>query len=84
MLRLVAGWRIPMTAGNERLLFTALMSLTCWVKDRGCLFHDECIVDGFDPFDTASDLACLVFRFLRINKTAQRNDAFAGLDADLK
>jgi hypothetical protein len=26
-------------------------------KVHGCLFHDEIIPDGFDPFDTAGDLA---------------------------
>jgi hypothetical protein len=53
-------------------------------KDNGCLFHDESILDGFNPADAACDLARLIFRFLRINEAAQLNDAFAGFDADLK
>jgi len=39
---------------------------------------------GLDPADTASDLARLVFRLLRINEAAQLNDAFASFDADLE
>ena len=52
--------------------------------DNGWLFDYERILDGFDPADAACDLARLVFRFLRINETAQFNDAFAGFDADLE
>jgi len=53
-------------------------------KDSSCLFHDESILDGFDPVDAARDLARLIDRLLRINEAAQLNDAFAGLDADLE
>ena len=73
-----------LTAGNERYPFTALMSVTCWVKDDGRLFHDDIILDGFDPSDAASDLACLIFVFLIINEAAHLNDAFAGFHADLE
>ena len=48
------------------------------------LFHDQIITDRFYPIDGASDLVCFVDRGLRINKTAQLNDTFAGLYADLK
>ena len=48
------------------------------------LFHNEIIPDGFDPIDGAGDLACFVDRGLRINKTAQLNDALAGFYADLE
>ena len=51
---------------------------------NGCLFHDEGIIDGFDPFDTACDLSRLINSPLRINEAAQFNDALAGFDADLK
>jgi hypothetical protein len=53
-------------------------------KDNGCLFHDESVLDGFDPFDGACDLARLIDRVLRINETAQFNDALTGFDADFK
>jgi hypothetical protein len=53
-------------------------------KNARRLFHDEIIPDGFDPFDAACDLACLIDGFLRINEAAQLNDTFAGLYADLK
>jgi hypothetical protein len=53
-------------------------------KDNGCLFHDEGIIDGFDPFDAACDFARLIDCVLRINEAAQRNDAFAGFDADFE
>ena len=53
-------------------------------KNTRRLFHDEIIPDGFDPFDAACDLACLIDGFLRINEAAQLSDAFAGLYADLK
>jgi hypothetical protein len=53
-------------------------------KDNGCLFHDEIILDGFDPFDAACDLPRLIDSVLRINEAAQLNDAFAGFYADLK
>jgi hypothetical protein len=53
-------------------------------KNNGCLFHNEIILDGFDPFDTACDLARLIDSSLRINEAAQLNDAFAGFYPDLK
>ena len=53
-------------------------------KNTRRLFYDEIIPDGFDPFDAACDLACLIDGLLRINEAAQLNDAFAGLYADLK
>jgi hypothetical protein len=46
-------------------------------KNNGCLFYDEIILDGFDPFDAACDLARLIDSSLRINEAAQLNDAFA-------
>ena len=48
------------------------------------LFHNEIIPYGLDPFDAAGDLACLIGGLLRINETAQLNDAFTGFYADLK
>jgi len=50
----------------------------------GCLFHDESILDGFDPFNASSDLARLIFSVLRIHKAAQLYDAFACFYANLK
>ena len=53
-------------------------------NDNGCLFHDEIILNGYDPFDAACDLARLIDSCLRINEAAQLNDAFAGFYPDLK
>ena len=53
-------------------------------KDNGCLFHDEIIPNGDDPFDAACDLTRLLDSCLRINEAAQLNDAFPGFYADLK
>ncbi|MCK7504664.1 MAG: hypothetical protein MZV70_11640 [Desulfobacterales bacterium] len=47
-------------------------------KDNGCLFHDESILDGFDPFDAACDLARLIDRLLRINEAAQLQRCLCG------
>ena len=62
---------------------TARMSVTCLINN-GRLFYDEIIFDVFDSLDAASYLARLIDSRLRINEAAQLNDAFSGLDADLK
>ena len=53
-------------------------------KDNGCLFHDEIIPDGFNPFDAACDLAGLIDSFLRINEAAQLNVALERFDTNLE
>ena len=60
--------------------------LSCYLtdKDNGCLFCDETILDGLDPFDAACDSTRLIDRVLRIDEAAQLNDAFAGFNTDLK
>jgi len=59
-------------------------STTSLCKDNGCLFHDEIIPDGFDPFDAACDLARLVDGILRSNGAAQLDGTLVSLDTDLE
>jgi hypothetical protein len=79
-LRLAA--REPHAVGVQGV--GAPISLCSRNKVNGRLFHDEIILDGFDPFDVACDLARLIDGVLRINETAQLNDALAGFDANVK
>jgi hypothetical protein len=53
-------------------------------KDNGRLFHDQTILYGGDPFDAPCDLTRFVNGLLRINETAQLNDAPVSFDTDLE
>ena len=48
------------------------------------LFHNEIILDGFNPFDAPGDLAGFIDGLLRINEAAQLHRTLEGFDADLK
>ena len=53
-------------------------------KDNACLFHDQIILDRFDPLDTPGDFTRFVDGLLRTNEAAQLNDALAGFDTDFE
>ena len=73
--------------GLERGLFyenLILYTIHSVYEGSNCLFHNEIILDGYDPFDAACDLARLIDSCLRIHEAAQLNDAFTGFYANLK
>ena len=53
-------------------------------EDTGHLFYDQIILDGFDSLDAIGDLARFIDDLLRIDETAQLNDAPVVFDADLE
>ena len=53
-------------------------------KDNGCLFHDQIILYGFDPFDAPYDFTRFIRGLSRINEAAQLNGALVGFDTDLE
>ena len=48
------------------------------------LFHDQIILDGFDPVDAPGDFTRFIHGLLRINKAAQLHGAPVSFDTDLK
>ncbi len=48
------------------------------------LFHDQTILYRCDPVDAPCDLARFIDGLLRINETAQLNDALVSFDTDLE
>lgn len=50
---------------------------------NGCLFHDQVILYGFDSCDTPGDFNGFIDGLLRINKTAQLNNALVNFDTNL-
>jgi hypothetical protein len=49
-----------------------------------CLFYDQIILYGFDPFDAPYDFIRFIDGLLRINEAAQLNDPLVSFNTDLE
>jgi len=71
--------------GEEKFLFAISdAGLFQGKNTRPLFFHAQIILYGCDPLDVACDFTRFIDGCLRINESAQLNDALVGLDADLK